>query len=86
MATTPSCLEDKVRRFDVSGSTRSYFKNRKIVRGQASGPLGLRPGGDGVGSEPEEYMGIFRGLRFKPDAEIGPFSVFEMAFNNIQRH
>jgi hypothetical protein len=27
---------------------RSHLKNRKMVRGQASGPLGLRPGGDGA--------------------------------------
>jgi len=23
-------------------------------------------------AQPEEYMSIFRGLRFKPDTEIGP--------------
>jgi hypothetical protein len=34
---------------------------------------------DGVGSYPQEYVAIFRGLRFKPDVEIGPFGVFEMA-------
>jgi len=28
--------------------TWSHLKNRKMVRGQASGPWGLRPGGDGV--------------------------------------
>jgi hypothetical protein len=28
-------------------------------------------------------MVIFRGLRFKPDAEIGPFGIFEMASNQL---
>jgi hypothetical protein len=27
---------------------------------------------EGEEAQPEEYMIIFRGLRFKPDAEIGP--------------
>ncbi len=62
-------------------SYRSYLKNRKMVRGQASGPWGLRPGGDGEELEPEEYMQIFRGLRFTPDTEIAPFGIFKMTYN-----
>jgi hypothetical protein len=27
---------------------------------------------EGEEAQPEEYMNIFRGLRFEPDAEIGP--------------
>jgi hypothetical protein len=29
-------------------------------------------GREGEEAQPEEYMIIFRGLRFKPDADIGP--------------
>ena len=29
-------------------------------------------------------MIIFRGLRFKPDTEIGPFGLFEMASKNTK--
>jgi hypothetical protein len=31
---------------------------------------------EGAEAQPEEYMEIFRGLRFKPDVEIGPETRF----------
>ncbi len=31
----------------------------------------------------EFFISLFRGLRFKPDAEIGLFGIFEMASNKF---
>ena len=30
-------------------------------------------------------MRIFRGLRFKPDTEIGPFGIFDMTYTLMER-